>query len=63
MESKRLNRYISQMEAFRRKHEPRVASAIEFSATEFRFVHSNEQYAWSDNSLLQYGGYPQEDHP
>jgi hypothetical protein len=51
MESKRLNRYISQMEAFRRRHTPA------------RFTRSDEQYAWASDNLLQYGGSPQEDHP
>jgi hypothetical protein len=46
---KRLNRYISQMEAFRRRHTPA------------RFTRSDDQYAWASIDPDKYGGSPQED--
>jgi hypothetical protein len=50
MTPNRLNRYISQMEAFRRSHEPK------------RFTRTAEQYAWASIDPDKYGGSPQEDY-
>jgi hypothetical protein len=63
-DQKRLNRYISQMEARerRRPHKWKQYAAIA-ADMQTRFTRSDEQYAWAGDNLLQYGGSPQEDHP
>jgi hypothetical protein len=62
MTPNRLNRFISQMEAFRRKHEQPFRALDSGVWVVSRFTASDEQYAWS-NLSEGYGGIPQEDHP
>jgi hypothetical protein len=63
-DQKRLNRYISQMEAFRRAHYG-IGESVQLLSFEepqqTRFTYSDEQYAWASIDPDKYGGSPQED--
>jgi hypothetical protein len=66
MTPNRLNRYISQMEAFRRKHENGLPPCIVPAGAMPPYFYQHDgpagHYAWATLDPDKYGGSPQEDH-